>query len=81
MFIAISIRSDVIYLLHELVHQPRGNMELSEMRKKHVSWLTSDPRVVLMYCAQKSFISLVHNTIQLTVLGLRYYLANFKCLF
>ncbi|RQW62788.1 hypothetical protein EES38_13785 [Vibrio viridaestus] len=80
MLTAISIRSDVIYLLYKLVHQPQGDIELSEMMKKQVSWLTSDPRIVLMYCAQRAFISMVHNSIQLTDLGLNYYLDNVKYL-
>jgi hypothetical protein len=73
-----SIKSDVIYLLHELMYQPKGNMKLSEIRKKHILWLNWEPRILLMYCSQKSFINLDEESAQLTDLGLDYYLANIR---
>lgn len=72
----VSIDSDAIYLLHELMYQPSGNMRLTEMRKIHSSWLNSEPRIVLMHCMQNAFVSLEHEHIQLTELGLSHYLAN-----
>lgn len=74
----VSIESDVIQLLHELMYQPRGNMKLSEIRRKHVHRLSQEPRIVLMYCSQKAFISLDKESAQLTDIGLDYYLANLK---
>lgn len=73
---SVSIKSDAIYLLHELMYQPKGNMKLSEIRRKHIHWLNCEPRIVLMYCSQQSFISLDKESAQLTNHGLDYYLAN-----
>ncbi|PNI01543.1 hypothetical protein C1N32_20280 [Vibrio diazotrophicus] len=72
------MKSDVILLLHELMHKPRGNMKLSEMRRAQS--VTVEPRVLLLYCAPKAFINLEHETVQLTDEGLDYYLANSKLL-
>lgn len=74
------MKSDVIVLLHELMHKPKGNIKLSEMRRAHSFMTTVELRVLLLYCAQKSFINLEHETVQLTDEGLDYYLANSKLL-
>ncbi|EGR4404580.1 hypothetical protein DDN80_02865 [Vibrio cholerae] len=74
------MKSDVIVLLHELMHKPKGKMKLSEMRRAQSFMITAEPRVLLLYCAQKSFINLEQGTVQLTDEGLDYYLANSKLL-
>lgn len=73
---SVSIQSDAIYLLHELMYQPKGNMKLTEIRRKHTHCLSCEPRIVLLYCSQQSFISLDEENAQLTDHGLNYYLEN-----
>lgn len=74
------MKSDIICLLHELMYQPQGNMRLNDVRKAQSLKLKVDARIVLMYCSQHSFVSIEQESIQLTDVGLNYYLANIKYL-
>ena len=70
------MKSDVILLLHELMYKPKGNMRFSEIRRAQSYKFSIETRVLLMYCAQRSFVNLDNDYIQLTDAGLDYYLAN-----
>jgi hypothetical protein len=70
------MKSDVILLLHELMYKPKGNMRFSEIRRAQSYKFSIEIRVLLMYCAQRSFVNLDNDYIQLTDAGLDYYLAN-----
>lgn len=70
------MKSDVILLLHELMYKPKGNMRCSEIRRAQSYKFSIETRVLLMYCAQRSFVNLDNDYIQLTDAGLDYYLAN-----
>lgn len=74
----VSIKSEVIDLLHDLMYQPQGNINLCKLKQKHSHRLVHDLRYVLAYCTQKSFIILDNESAQLTDVGLDYYLKNMK---
>ncbi len=74
------MKTDTVVLLHELMYRPRGNIALKEIRRHAFPYFNNEARVVLIHCAQNSFIEVSDRSIQLTDCGLDYYLKNVNSL-
>ncbi len=72
------LNSDVLSVLHELMHAPGGSLKYSRLQHKVQSHLTNDIKRLALHCFQHSYIDYDGYSIQLTDAGLQYYLNQKK---
>ena len=65
---------DALTLLRYLMYLPGGNVKIKNIKSSRHMDFYNDPRIILSYCYQKSYIELYDSYIQLTEYGLSYYL-------
>ena len=68
-----SLEIDTLLLLRQLTYLLKGSMKIKTIKNSRYVTFNNDPRVILSYCQQASYIKLTEDSIELTDCGFEYY--------